>query len=268
MNHPAIHQQQPGLMMGQRGQQQQMVWMNRPPPIPGVPVGLEYLSQIDQMQIHQIPSLTEALIGWEKNNKYAIKSGSGQQVYFAAEESDTCMRFCCGSRRGFQIHIFDNFNQEIMSVDREFKACGGNGCFASCCDCCAHEITVYSGGQGGGEIMGYVRQTFSFFTANFDVLDENKNKVLGISSPLCIVDGVCCDTTFKVIGLDGDSMVGKIKKEFSGIINETFTNADRFRIEFPMDLSVKVKATLLGAVFMIDFMYYEKKQQSAAQNVM
>ena len=53
-------------------------------------------------------------------------------------------------------------------------------------------------------------------------------------------------------------MVGKISKQWSGLVREVFTDADNFGISFPMDLDVRCKATLLGAVFLIDFMYFEK----------
>ena len=51
--------------------------------------------------------------------------------------------------------------------------------------------------------------------------------------------------------------VGKISKRRSGVLKEAFTDADNFGISFPMDLDVKIKATLLGAVFLIDFMFFE-----------
>lgn len=73
--------------------------MQRPPPIPGVPQGLEYLTQIDQLQIQQHASLTEALVGWEKNNKYAIYNQANQQIFYAMEDTDTCMRVLCGAQR-------------------------------------------------------------------------------------------------------------------------------------------------------------------------
>ena len=44
-----------------------MQWMLKPAPIPGCPVGLEYLTQIDQLQIQQKPSLLEGKL------KYRIK---------------------------------------------------------------------------------------------------------------------------------------------------------------------------------------------------
>ena len=57
--------------------------------------------------------------------------------------------------------------------------------------------------------------------------------------------------TNKVTSEDGNSKVGKISKQWTGLIKEHFTDADNFGINFPMDLDVNVKATLLGACFLI-----------------
>ena len=48
-----------------------------------------------------------------------------------------------------------------------------------------------------------------------------------------------------------------------GVVKEAFTDADNFSLTFPIDLDVKVKATLLGAVFLIDFMFFEKKNNES-----
>lgn len=61
--------------------------------------------------------------------------------------------------------------------------------------------------------------------------------------------------------LDESQQIGKISKQWSGITKEWFTNADNFGIQFPMDLDVKVKGTLLGALFLIEFMFFEQQNQ-------
>lgn len=45
--------------------------------------------------------------------------------------------------------------------------------------------------------------------------------------------------------------IGKIAKKWSGLAREYFTDADFFGIDFPMDLDVKLKATLIGACMLI-----------------
>lgn len=52
------------------------------------------------------------------------------------------------------------------------------------------------------------------------------------------------------MSIEGEE-IGKVTKEFSGVAREMFTDADNFAVLFPMDLDVRLKATLLGAVFMI-----------------
>ncbi len=59
--------------------------MQRPNPIQGCPIGLEYLTQIDRLIVHQKLELLEAFTGWETNNKYSILNSFGQQIYYAFE---------------------------------------------------------------------------------------------------------------------------------------------------------------------------------------
>ena len=60
-----------------------------------------------------------------------------------------------------------------------------------------------------------------------------------------------------MLSLEGDT-VGKISKQWSGIGREMITDSDNFGASFPVDLDVKAKALLLGAVFLIDFMFFEQ----------
>lgn len=46
-------------------------------------------------------------------------------------------------------------------------------------------------------------------------------------------------------------MVGKISKQWTGLVREAFTDTDNFGIQFPLDLDVKMKAVMLGACFLI-----------------
>ncbi len=156
-------------------------------------------------------------------------------------------------------------------MDREFKCCAGPSCCAGCCDCCAHEITVTA---ANGEVMGYVKQAGSWYRPRFQVLDENHQPVLRVEGPWCLLDGPCCpcDSSFKLMPLSGDQELGSLKKLYAGFVNEMVTTADRFSIQckhstifmvhyrktyqfrfiqVPLDLHVKVKATLIGALFLI-----------------
>eukprot|EP00057_Strongylocentrotus_purpuratus_P011525 XP_011665999.1 PREDICTED: phospholipid scramblase 1-like [Strongylocentrotus purpuratus] len=89
---------------------QKAEWITKPHPseVVGCPPGLEYLTQLDQVLIHQIVDISEGRKTIEIANKYAIKNSMGQQIFFAFEESSLCHRFWCQACRGFDIHVVDN----------------------------------------------------------------------------------------------------------------------------------------------------------------
>ncbi|XP_078266560.1 phospholipid scramblase 1-like isoform X1 [Rhinoraja longicauda] len=221
--------------------------MPMPLGIPNCPPGLEYLTQVDQLLVHQQVELLEALTGFETNNKFQIKNSLGQQIFFAAEENDCCTRNCCGNMRPFDMKIINPFGQEIMSLYRPLK------CTGCCFPCCLQEIEVMA---PPGQPIGYVIQTWHPCLPKFTVQNEKREPVLKIDGPCCICG--CGDVDFRITNLDETESVGKITKQWTGLLREAFTDADNFGIQFPLDLDVKVKAVLLAATFLIDFLFFEK----------
>lgn len=231
-----------------------------PASMPGVPQGLEYLTQLDQLLVHQLVEVLELVTGWETCNKYEIKNSLGQKVYFAREESGCCMRQCCGPARGFILHIEDNYQQEVMRLIREFKCCAGC-CWCANSECCQMEIVIEA---PVGQPVGYVRQQYSKCPPKFVVQDATEQPIFMIDGPVCLCRCVCCpsDINFHVSSYEGGVEVGKITKQWAGAVRELFTDADYFGVTFPRDLDVRMKAVLLGALFLIDFMYFEQQQNS------
>ena len=50
---------------------------------------------------------------------------------------------------------------------------------------------------------------------------------------------------------------GTITKKWSGLLKESFSDADNFGITYAPEWDVKLKALFLGAVFLIDFVHFE-----------
>ena len=109
-----------------------------------------------------------------------------------------------------------------------------------------------------GTLVGTVKQKMTNWAPEFLIKDASGNEVLKIKGPCCMIK--CCnDIDFEVLTLgEEEQPVGKITKQWTGAITELLTDADNFGVTFPMDLDVKIKATLLGALFLIDFMYFEQ----------
>nr|XP_054931293.1 phospholipid scramblase 3-like [Dermacentor andersoni] len=105
--------------------------------------------------------------------------------------------------------------------------------------------------------MGHLRMECTILNPNFSVLDSEKNVVLMIRGPVC-TSAICAqDVVFDILTTDGVTKIGAITKVWAGLLQEYFTDADNFAVTFSMDLDVKIKAVLLGAVFLIDFIYFE-----------
>ncbi|KAJ8048524.1 Phospholipid scramblase 2 [Holothuria leucospilota] len=227
---------------GQPGQAQPVQWMPIPPTIPGCPPGLEYLCQLDQILVHQQVELLEVLTHLEGQNKYKIKNSLGQQIFFAKEESDFLSRQHLRSGRSFIMHVVNNDNQEVIRVIRPSQNCVAN---------------IW---KGVAEVFETRLRNLpgSLWSSHLEVLDASLKPVLKIRGPCCYCEGAH-DIDFRVMTPDESQQIGNISKQWSGHLQERYTNADNFCINFPMDLDVRVKATLLGALFLMDFMMFEQR---------
>ncbi|XP_051516640.1 phospholipid scramblase 2-like [Myxocyprinus asiaticus] len=222
----------------------------------GVPPGLEYLTQIDQILIHQKVELLEAIIGFETNNQYEIKNSLGQKIYSAKEKNDCCTRNCCGALRSFDMKIKDNTDREVMRLIRPFRC-------ASCwCPCCLQELEVQA---PPGTTVGYVKQDWHPCYPKFSIQGSNKETLMKLEGP-CLACNCCSDVNFELKGKDGGQSIGRISKQWSGLLKEVFTDTDNFGIQFPLDMDVKMKAVLMGACFLIDFMFFEKVGDTNQRN--
>lgn len=217
----------------------------------GILAGLDYLSQVDQLVVQQQIELLEMFTGFETANKYIVRNSVGQQVYYVVEDTDCCTRQCCGPARPFDIRIMDNQQREVIHLSRPLR------CQCCCCFCCLQELEVSVGGQ----VIGIVQQDWTLVRPQFSVKRPDGSTVLRISGPICPCS--CgSDVEFHVLTNDSEHEVGKITKQWTGFAQEMFTDADVFGITFPLDLETNVKATLLGALFLIDFMFFEQKKNN------
>ncbi|XP_054573406.1 phospholipid scramblase 3-like [Eptesicus fuscus] len=105
-----------------------------------------------------------------------------------------------------------------------------------------------------GTTIGYVLQTWHPFLPKLPIEDADRHMILRVVGP-CWTCGCSTDTNFEVKTLDESRSVGCISKQ---LLQEALMDADGFGLQFPLDLDVRVKAVLLGATFLIDYMFFEK----------
>ncbi|GBN86094.1 Phospholipid scramblase 2 [Araneus ventricosus] len=145
-------------------------WMPIPTGVPVCPRGLEYLTMIDQLLVHQKVELLEAFLSFETKNKYTIKNSMGQKIYTAKEDTDCCTRNCCGSSRPFDIKIKDNAGMEIIHLSRDLR------CSSCCFPCCLQRLEVFA---PPGRLIGVVVQEWSICTPQFRIENERVEDLLG-----------------------------------------------------------------------------------------
>lgn len=210
--------------------------------------GLLCLADVDQLFVKQKVELLEVVTGAETNNKYQIFDNTGREMFYAGEDNDCCTRNVCGSKRPFDMKIIDRSGMEVIHLYRPL------GCGSCCFPCCLQSIEIHS---PPGNIVGRVEQEWTCIIPQFKIKDAAGNVVLRIKGPCCTMS--CCgtDVEFQVLSADGTVEVGRISKKWSGLVREMYTDADNFGIRFPADLDIKMKAVLLGACILIDFMYFE-----------
>lgn len=214
------------------------------PPSTTYQPGLQSLMDLDYLFVDQKIELFEAFTGWETKNRYAVSDIRGEPVFYVKEESDFCSRMCLGKYRSCEFSVYDRNRQEVLHMTRPFR------CDSCCCPCYLQVLEVYS----GGILLGSITQEWSLWRPIFYIRNASSQPVLMIKGPLI---RFCVEVDFKIKSLDEKHRVGKIQKQWSGFGRELFTDADKFGINFPRDLDVNIKAVLLGACLLIDFMYFE-----------
>ncbi|XP_014440833.1 phospholipid scramblase 1 isoform X4 [Tupaia chinensis] len=183
---PAAYvQSQPGYQ--RPGDAAQMPWMPVPPAHLNCPPGLEYLTLIDTILIHQQVEPLELLTGFETANKYEIRNRLGERIYFAVEYNDCCTRNCCGYSRPFTMKIMDNMRREVIILERPLRC---NSCF---CPCCLQKIEIQA---PPGVPIGYISQKWHPYLPKFTIQNEQKEDVMKIIGP-CLMCSCCGNVDFE-----------------------------------------------------------------------
>ncbi|KAK0171755.1 hypothetical protein PV328_005163 [Microctonus aethiopoides] len=199
--------------------------------------GLEYLIPLDKVFIDQRTEPFEVATGIQCSNRYTITNGHGQPIYVIREESGWLGRVCIGSSRSFKMSIYDQQGREALLIKRPVSFIGDR-------------MDVYN----GRTLLGSIEKIIFTCSPEFSVRDETGVEKLRIIGPVLLCG--CGEYEFPVHANDG-TMIGMIKKQWSGLSRELFTNADVFGVNFPLDLSIRLKALLLAATLLIDFGYFE-----------
>lgn len=197
---------------------------------------MERLSSISGLVVSQQKEWGEILTGFETKNRYAISDTSGSRLYLAAEETgSTLLRWFLKALRPFTIAVLTEDGQVILRVIRPFRFY-------------FHRAEVV---DSRGQTIGVIERQFSLLRRIYSVTDSSGKEGFQLFGP------ILHPWTFQ-IKKDGAEH-GKITKKWSGLLKEGFTDTDNFGVMFPAQWDFRLKALFLGAVFLIDFVHFENK---------
>ncbi|HLU39576.1 MAG TPA: phospholipid scramblase-related protein [Planctomycetota bacterium] len=190
--------------------------------------------------IHQIKEWGEILVGFETRNRYELKDEQGRLIGYAAEEGGgfgrVIGRQLLGSGRKATIHVLNETGKEVARGEKPFTWF-------------FHRIDVFEGERK----LGAIRRRFTMLRRRFTVETADGRELFEIDSP------VLQFWTFHVLFRGRE--VGVIKKQWSGLLKEWFTDADVFGLEYE-DLPElnAVRPLLVFATLLVDLVCFENNQ--------
>jgi uncharacterized protein YxjI len=197
---------------------------------------MERLASLDSLVVSQQKEWGEILTGFETRNSYAVSDVSGSSLYLAAEEvGSTLLRWFLKALRPFTVAVLTEDGEVVMRIIRPFRFY-------------FHRAQVV---DAKGQSLGVIERRFSVLRRNYSVLDSSGAQICHLFGP------ILHPWTFQI--QSNGVEYGKITKKWTGLLKEGFTDADNFGVTFPAEWNVRVKALLLGAVFLIDFVHFENK---------
>ena len=237
------------------------------------------LATAKKASVKQKFEFLEVLTGCETKNEYYVSAedneGNKKHLFKAKENSSWCCRNCCfGSMREFDLDLkkveYTSQGQEkkvnFAKFERPFKC--------TCCCCNRPEMTgklVNTPPQP----LGKVSEPCTVCDPIIKIYNGAGNQTFTITCDCCqcgyccrnSIMGRCSEVNFDIF--NGASTEGKptgnVFKKVKGC-ESLVGDADFYTITFPPQTSPEDKLMLIGAVIMIDYLYYEDKDDSNGMN--
>lgn len=185
----------------------------------------------------------EILTGVEQANEYTLSDTNGRPVAFVSEIDTSFLRLLArlflGARRPVDVIVANLRKDVVLQFSRKFTF------FFS-------EIRVVT---GRGEALGMIQRRFSVLYRHYDLIDPRGRVFASVRSPIWRL------WTFPILDAAGRER-GVITKKWSNLLQEYFTDADNFVIDFGGDgWSAAERALILAAAILIDFDFFENNHQ-------
>ena len=193
------------------------------------------LSQHPELYVRQEIEHLEVFTGLETQNRYSVRSPSGEQLLYAFEESGLLGRNVLSSHRPLTIHVVDRNNTEVINASRSFF----------------WFLSHLHVNDGTGQRIGSMQRRFSFLTRKFDLMDATGSVVAEMRGPIF--------RPFTFMVYQQGQEVGRVTKQWSGLGREAFTDADTFKVEVDTGRAdQEFSLLMLASAISIDLDFFDR----------
>jgi hypothetical protein len=198
------------------------------------------LTRASQLVVRQRVEIAE-FFGFETRNKYEIYDDHQKLIGFCAEQQKGIIGFLLrqlmGHWRSFEVHFFDENRKQVMYSVHPFRFF-------------FQEFHVY---DSAGRMIGWADQRFGILTKKFDVFNSRNELIFEMRS------GFFSFWTFPLRDRLGRQRA-LIKKRWSGVLKEIFSDADNFAVFFEdSTLTQDERSLVLAMSVFTDLQYFEQK---------
>lgn len=175
-------------------------------------------------------------------NKFTIRSATGEALYYATECSTQRDRLVWGARRPFTLSVMDRAHKEAVSMRRLFRL----GMYAMQPQC----LEVWT---PPGDFVGFVRERITIYGVDFELLDRAGELVAQVKGPPKALCSCGMKEIFlKVLSPDYAQQLGTLTRIWNTDI-ATFTQNVYFADPC---MEVKMKALMVGVAFLTEYMFF------------
>jgi len=193
-----------------------------------------------RIQVRQLIEMSKVLIGWDARNQYEVSGPDGRPLGYVGEIGD-----------GVAAALLRNF-WAFRTVRLELMTLGGTVALAMTRPWTLLFARIRADAWDGRP-LGTIQQRFHMLRRTFEVLSPAGNSLAIIQGPFFK------RWTFEVHRQG--RVVATIRKRWSNLAQEAFTDADNFSVEFDPALNDgPLRQLILAATIGIDLAFFERKR--------
>jgi len=200
-------------------------------------------ADFQRLTVRQRKLWLELLLNFEMKNSYDVYDDQQMPVFRVREQGNGFLAFLkrifLGPLRPFSALVTDlGTDAPVMLVRRPFRFI-------------FHRLEVTG---ADGQPLGAIQRRWSWLRRIYVVEDASGNVVADVFGP------ILRPWTFEV-RIDGHPQA-VIRKRWSGLLKEAFTDADNFGVEIGALDSPRLKALVFAATVLIDVVHFERAKGS------